>query len=514
VQPDKIGIQVEEYPMSRQNPRHCLVVLVSLVCASVITPRTDAQTLGAYPVLSGAYTSSKQHPRVFTTPDELSSLVTRINTPGSFSAQSFAGLSRQIKSDLAANVDWDAAYSGCDLDVYLHAFSYEPVTGYADEIRTAGQLDSAMNVRQGMSPPAGAAIVASRLALYAVLVKAGAHTATGAPAAGEAAALGKRILLAWATHGFRDQNGRFLNKAEQFCDGQQRFSRYEENGVGLQVGRGIVYSVHAQDLLESIAAFNSAQTSQLNVFYAAMFDLIREASNFRAALPEMSGREDVCERYSNHEGAHVMGLLSIARLFDDGRRFNAVLYGSDRSIPLTISWTEWFNHAVYGENDRPAACGKNKGPDRLSSPGSFQTQVVAPGEILDRYRNGNPSQAFGYSLGVLGGLYNMAELMENAGYDSFKYRGTHHQSIEMATQYYACYGKNAGFKKTVTADNARACPDYQQYIGQIVNGLEVDIVMGAYRFPGNAAITEVQAPAKAAAGRDLLDAIRFGRWQD
>jgi hypothetical protein len=108
----------------------------------------------------------------------------------------------------------------------------------------------------------------------------------------------------------------------------------------------------------------------------------------------------------------------------------------------------------------------------------------------------------------------MAELMENSGYDAFDYRGTHHQSIERATQYYAGYGKNAGFRKTVTATDARACPDYHQYIGQIVNDLEIDIVMGANRFPGNLPITELQAPAKAAAGRDLLDAIRLGRWQD
>jgi hypothetical protein len=84
----------------------------------------------------------------------------------------------------------------------------------------------------------------------------------------------------------------------------------------------------------------------------------------------------------------------------------------------------------------------------------------------------------------------------------------------MATQYYACYGKNAGFKKKVTSENARACPDYQQYVGQVVNGLELDIVMGAYRFPGNSAITELEPAAKAAAGADVLDAIRFGRWRN
>jgi hypothetical protein len=467
-----------------------------------------------YPSLAGSYTSSAQHPRVFNTPAEMSDMVTRINSSGSFSAQSFAGLSNKVKADLAANVDWDAVYSGCDLDIYLHSFSYEPTTGYADEIRTTSQLGSAMHVKEGMSPPTGAAIVASRLAIYAALVKSGAKAPTGGPSAGDAAALAKRIVLVWANRGFRDQRGNVLSRAEQFCDGQQHFNVVVQNGVGLQIGRGIIYSVHTQDLLQSIGAFNSAQTNQLNVFHAAMFNLIREASNFRAALPQMNGPATLCERYSNHVGAHLLGLLAIARLLDDGRKFNAVLYGVDRSIPLAISWTDWFNHAVYGEQDKPIACHKNTGPDSLASHPSFQTAVVAPGEIEDRYRNANAGQGFGYTLGVLAGLFEMSDLMENAGYDAFGYRGTHQQSVEMATQYYACYGENAGFKKSVTAENARACPDYQQYVGQIVNGLELDIVMGAYRFPGNSLITELEPAAKAAAGTDVLDAIRFGRWRD
>jgi hypothetical protein len=467
-----------------------------------------------YPSLAGSYTSSAQHPRVFTTQAELNDLVTRINSSRSFSAQSFVRLSSKVKVDLAANVDWDAVYSGCDLDIYLHAFSYEPMTGYADEIRTTSQLGSAMHVKEGLAPPAGAAIVASRLAIYAALVKSGAKTPTGGPSSGEAAALAKRILLAWANRGFRDPKGNILSRAEQFCDGQQHFNIVVQNGVGLQVGRGIIYSAHAQDLLQSIGAFNSAQTNQLNVFHAAIFNLIREASNFRAALPQMNGPATICERYSNQVGAHLLGLLAIARLVDNGRKFNAVLYGNDRSIPVAIPWADWFNHAVYGEHDKPISCHKNTGPDSLRSHPSFQTAVVAPGEIEDRYRNANSGQAFGYTLGVLTILFNMADLMENAGYDAFEYRGTHQQSIEMATQYYACYGKNAGFKKIVTADNARACPDYQQYIGQIVNGLETDIVMGAYRFPGNSVITELEAAAKVAAGADVLDATRFGRWRD
>jgi hypothetical protein len=476
---------------------------------------TPARTApDVYPSLAGSYTSSAQHPRVFITPTDMKDMVTRINSSGSFSAQSFARLSNKVKADLAANVDWDAVYSGCDLDIYLHAFSYEPTTGYADEIRTTSQLGSAMHVKEGMAPPTGASIVASRLAIYAALVKSGAKAPTGGPSTGEAAVLAKRILLAWANRGFRDQKGSILSRAEQFCDGQQHFNVMIQSGVGLQIGRGIIYSVQAQDMLQSIGAFNSTQTNQLNVFHAAMFNLIREASNFRAALPEMNGPDSACERYSNHVGAHLLGLLAIARLLDDGRKFNAVLYGTDRSIPLAISWTDWFNHAVYGEHDKPTGCHKNSGRDSLTSHPSFQTAVVAPGEILDRYRNANTGQAFGYALGVLAGLFNVADLMKNAGYNAFGYRGTHRQSIEMATEYYACYGKDVGFKKIVTADNARACPDYQQYIGQIVNGLETDIVMGAYRFPGNSVITELEPAAKAAAGADVLDAIRFGRWRD
>src|SRR5262249_52353548 len=237
-----------------------------------------------------------------------------------------------------------------------------------------------------------------------------------------------------------------------------------------------------------------------NAFHTAMFDLIREASNFRVTVPELNRLDSVCELYSNHVGSHLIGLLSTARLLNDRRRFVAALSRAYLGMPLAISWTKWFDRAVYGKNDQPITCYKNKGPDRLTSPGSFQTSVVAPGEIEDRYRNGNPRQAFGYTLGVLGGLFDMAELMENAGFDAFRYRGVHQQSIEMAAQYYACYGKYVGFKKTVTASNARTCPDYQQYIGQIVSGLEVNIVMGAYHFPDNAAITELEAGAKAQAG--------------
>jgi hypothetical protein len=46
-----------------------------------------------------------------------------------------------------------------------------------------------------------------------------------------------------------------------------------------------------------------------------------------------------------------------------------------------------------------------------------------------------------------------------------------------------------------------------------MNGLEPEIVMGTYRFARNTAIAELAA-AKAEAGANLLNPIRFGRWRD
>jgi len=174
----------------------------ALLCAFLLLQESVAQDSGAYPTLSGAYRSSPQHPRVFITPADINDVVSCIIAPGSFSAQSFSRLANQVQSHLAANVDWDAVYSGCDLDIYLHAFSYEPAGGYAAQMRSASQLSAALNVKPGLTPPAGAAIVSARLALYAALLKAGAKPRAGAPTADQAAALSKRILLAWASRGF------------------------------------------------------------------------------------------------------------------------------------------------------------------------------------------------------------------------------------------------------------------------------------------------------------------------
>jgi len=109
--------------MSRKNPSRFLVILS--FCATLIASQAFAQESAAYPAISGTYRSSTQHPRVFMTQVDLDDLSKRAHVPGSFSAQNFARLSNQIRVDVAANVDWDAAYSGCDLDVYLHVLNWK-----------------------------------------------------------------------------------------------------------------------------------------------------------------------------------------------------------------------------------------------------------------------------------------------------------------------------------------------------------------------------------------------------
>jgi hypothetical protein len=180
----------------------------------------------AVPRLAGAYRGLAARPGVFTTPGELKDLAARINRPGSYSRARFAGLAAHVKNDLKPGIDWDAAYSGPDGGVYQYAFSYEPQDGREAEIR------GALKLPPGVKAPAGAAVVASRLALYASLVKAGAMLPPGAPEPAAPAALARRILLTWADHGFRNANGSFQTLASFARDGHNR----PQSGLGLVLG--------------------------------------------------------------------------------------------------------------------------------------------------------------------------------------------------------------------------------------------------------------------------------------
>ena len=461
----------------------------------------------ALPRLGGSY-RNLTHPGVFTTADELRDLVSRINRPASYSMRRFSQFAAQIKTDLASGIDWDVTYSGGNGGVYQYTFSYEPQDHHDAETRAA------LTIAPAAKAPAGAAVVASRLALYASLVKAGAALPKVAPSADDAAQLARRILLAWADHGFRQPNGRFLTLASFKHDGHNR----PEGDLGLVLGRGVIYSVNAQDLLQSIGSLNADDVRRLNDFHGALFELMRQSENVLFAGVGFPYSQ--CSRYTNISTNAVVGMLATARLLNDEHKLDATLYGGDPSIPVLVPWTQLFDHVVYGQSDGPMPdCVSNHESGSLASLAQhhdYQSASAAPGEIADRFRNANPGQGIGYPMFTLERLFDSAELLRNAGFDPYAYRGRHQQSIEMALQYYACFAKGAGFGNVVTADNARACANAAQYEGKIVNGVDRMVLVGITRFPANATITALEGAAESAASNGAFsnDPILFGKWRD
>jgi hypothetical protein len=232
-----------------------------------------------------------------------------------------------------------------------------------------------------------------------------------------------------------------------------------------------------------------AELKQVDAFDSAMFELLRNALNYNFA----EHHAWACDHYSNHAANQLVGLLALARILDSREQFEAVLYSKNSSISVTLPWAAFFQRAIYGEADTPNACYPNKGPDGNTSKPFFETATVAPGEIDDRYRNADPSQRIGYPMFTLERLFDAAEILRNAGYDPYGYRGIRKQSIEMAIQYYACYAKGAGFYKTVTKSNSGSCPDAAQYYGKVVNGVDQLLTIGASRFPQNQLITSLES---------------------
>jgi hypothetical protein len=464
------------------------------------------------PKVRGSYKdSSGAHPNLFATNAEIIEIARKTKTSGTFSAHMFGSLRQRVRADLLSNTDWSATYAGCDLYTYLHLFSFEPLTGYSNETRSEQQLQSAARVKDEMAAPKGAAIVAARLALFASLVRAGAGTEEDRTTAKSAIEISKSILTRWAVAGFpRDDQG-VSSSLDRFCvTGLPKTAAWST--IGLQISRGIIYFAFAQDLLQGLQEIGTETLRTLNTFELNMYSLISNAHNFKFERSAISLKD--CERLGNSNGSELTALLSLARLLNDPQKFEAVLAGGNPNIQIALPWTTYLNLTVYGDGDRPNSCYPNSGPTgRLSHP-SFETRTVVRGEINDRYRNSNPLQSIGYSMFTLENLYRSAEILVHAGYDPYGYRGLHDESLEASTELFACYGRSAGFSREVNASNATICPNFLQYDGKIVNGVERNILIGAYRFPENSAINDLNERAKSECAKMPVDPLLFGRWRD
>jgi len=472
----------------------------------------------SYPHLTGRYASLDSHPRVFDTREELQDIARRSSKQGTYSSGRYVALADRVRRDRSAKVDWQATYSGCDLEIYLRGFAYEQKPAYGND-RSDDQLRAAMHGKPDLAPPHGAAIVAARAALYAALIKEGAAQLPGSPSANDAAAFAKRILLAWADHGFRDEKGAFRRTDESYCDltpdGKPHVTQFGTFNGALTHARGVIYSVDAQDLLQGIGGVSRDEQGRLDAFHRNMLETIRSIHNQEYEIDRRWKYSD--EIYNNQFVGHLTALFSIARLLDDEPDFEAALNGGDGARAIKLPWIELFDHVIYGENDTPLLnITPNTSVDPLKNHSAYSTAIVAAGEINDRYRHANPAQTIGYPMGSLQGLYMAAELMKIAGLNAYAYRGTHNQSLEIATDYYACFAKYAGFAKFITAENSRKCPDAQQYYGVIVNGVGENVVIGAYRFPNDDDLIALDASAKAELAISVfsLEPILFGKWRD
>ena len=82
------------------------------------------------------------------------------------------------------------------------------------------------------------------------------------------------------------------------CDANGKLDQVSPGYVPLHLGRGVVYSVHAQDLLQSLGALAAEETRRLDAFHGAAFELIRQGNN-----RGMGSAQPACQRFTNRSNA-------------------------------------------------------------------------------------------------------------------------------------------------------------------------------------------------------------------
>ena len=102
----------------------------------LVVPGAECQPRDAgppIPPMAGAYEPALANPVVYRSATEIA---VRVARQGSFSARMVDLLAEQAPRALGSQARWDATYSGCDIGIYLHSFSWEQAGGFPNKTQS------------------------------------------------------------------------------------------------------------------------------------------------------------------------------------------------------------------------------------------------------------------------------------------------------------------------------------------------------------------------------------------
>lgn len=378
-------------------------------------------------------TGSTTHPFLLTNAAQASAFLVAAQTdPGK--TRALLRLAVSVKSALA--------------DTSLMANITKPVTG--SELL---QYQDSFSV---WSATGGAAQYALNFAYYAYLTSL--NLGFGDPAlAAQAKSAANSIVYGWAVKGFRI-DGVLINSYKQFTSamyGMQFPSAGVWSGVNLQVGRGMLAFVVAQDLLND-GTQPSGDTAAIDSFIAHMRDMLIGAANYHYAYnPNYD-----CHRYDNQASTGMTDLLALAWYSGDADLVDN-LAGVPTATPL-LSWTwpQQVEASIYGNHDSARSCNTTTTVDDKYNP------IAAAGEITDRERN-NPYKPFGYTTGNVESLMQAGHMFKDLGFDGYHFTGPQGQNIQMALDYYSQYYASYASASLVSIPATGTIPDFAQYAGDV-----------------------------------------------
>lgn len=462
--------------------RHLLLACTACVGLLYAT-RVSAQGSGYAPqtepaaALSGSHLTAPAFPRVFMSRAKGLAMITSTNP----SVQNALG---RIQSNAAAVVaavgkgSYITPYVGTDLDLEQNKWS----------IATTNP--------------------ALQAALYAYLssLNAGYGDTASGTAAHDAAV---KIISAWVNGGFVDASGTKITAFTQFTS-KGVYNPSVGVRVELEIGRGVSVWVDAIDLLEGDGLLDVATAKAFYNNAIQLGQLLLPAVNFHFTNTTTSYPNTGCARFDNQSWQGVLAIAAVARLSDNVTIENA-LAGQDNGKLLDVSVPMQIEGNFYGNNDRPRTCSpQSYGPASIT--GLYQTTVVAPGEVVDRIRDGSVVDPLGYPFDLLSQAVETVDIMDAAGYDAVDFTGPLGQSLKLTLDYYAQY-----INQYLTLEGGYLLPttgtinDYAQYAGAQLtskhdyatvegkDGVLPPYVIGRHLYPTDTSIQNVIATSVALA---------------